>query len=193
MEVILVKDVDNLGMKNEVVRVKNGYARNFLLPQKYAIPATPGNVEGMKRKIEKASARREERMDKARILAEIFNGVNLSVRKKAGREGRLFGSVTAQEVADLLQIKAKTFDEAEGFVVDRKKLQLPEAIKNLGSYIFQMKLETGIVASIKLDVLPIDESPKVEASAPAPKAKPVPAEEAELAEEAPEETETPEA
>lgn len=197
MEVILVKDVDNLGMKNEVVRVKNGYARNYLLPHKLAIPATPGNVEGMKRKIEKAEARRQERMDKARVLAEVFNGVSLTVRKKAGREGRLFGSVTPQEVAELLQAKAGNIDEAKGFVVDRKKLQINEAIKNLGSYFFQLKLETGIVASIKLEVLPVDEAPKVEAPAPAPKAKKAVEEEAPESDEAEiegdEETETPEA
>lgn len=201
MEVILVKDVDNLGMKNEVVRVKNGYARNYLLPHKLAIPATPGNVEGMKRKIDKAEARRKERMDKARVLAEVFNGVNLTVRKKAGREGRLFGSVTPQEVAELLQAKAGTIDEAKDFVVDRKKLQINEAIKNLGSYFFQLKLETGIVASVKLEVLPVDELPKVEAPAPARK-KAAEAEEAVEAEapesdeaeiEGDEETETPEA
>ena len=153
MEVILTKNVENLGMKNEVVRVKTGYARNYLLPKKLAIVATKGNRGNLKHKIEVAQELRQKRLDEARLRAEQLSAIVLNVRKKAGREGRLFGSVTSQEVANMLQDKA-------GFEVDRRKLTLPEHIKQLGSYLFQFKLEPGIVASIKLEVMPIEEQPK---------------------------------
>lgn len=177
MEVILVKDVENLGMRNEVVKVKTGFARNYLLPKRLAIPATKGNLEGLKHKIQVAVALREKRMDEARTRAEQLGELVIAVRKKTGKEGRLFGSVTAQEVAELLQVKA-------GFPVERRKLSLPEHIKAIGTYQFQLKLEQGIVATIRLEVKPDEESLKEAAAAP--KAPPAPAPEAPAEEPAPE-------
>lgn len=145
MEVILTKDVDNLGIKNEVVKVKDGFARNFLFPKKLAIVATTGNRKNLERQIKQATDLRAKRVSEARIVAERLGKIHLTVLKKAGKEGKLYGSVTSQEVAELLEA-------ATGEAVDRRKLLLPQHLKVVGSYAVQLRLVPGVTADIKLDV-----------------------------------------
>ena len=145
MEVILMKDVDCLGIKNEVVKVKDGYARNYLLREKLAIVASAGNRKNLTRQIVKATALREKRLSEARLLAVRLSEITLSTTRKAGREGKLYGSVTSQQVADLLETAA-------GRSVDRRKLIMPHHIKVVGVYSVQLRLEPGVNAEIKLEV-----------------------------------------
>ena len=145
MEVILTKDVDNLGIKNEVVKVKDGFARNFLFPKKLAIVATGGNRKNLERQIKQATDLRTKRVSEARIVAERLAKIHLTVLKKAGKEGKLYGSVTSQEVAELLEA-------ATGEAVDRRKLLLPQHLKIVGTYSVQLRLVPGVSAEIKLDV-----------------------------------------
>jgi len=145
MEVILMKDVDCLGIKNEVVKVKDGYARNYLLKNKLAIVASVGNRKNLTRQIEKATTLREKRLSEARLLAERLGEITLTTERKAGKEGKLYGSVTSQQVADLIETAA-------GRVVDKRKLLMPPHIKTVGTYSVQLRLEPGVNAEFKLVV-----------------------------------------
>ncbi|MBI3891421.1 MAG: 50S ribosomal protein L9 [Candidatus Wallbacteria bacterium] len=145
MQVILRADIDNLGGKNEVLKVKDGYARNFLFPRKLAIPATAGNMKDLKEKIRVAEDLKKKRISAAKEVAEALSRLHIRVVKKAGKEGKLFGSVTPQEVAD------KVF-ELSGLTVDKRKLNLPEHVKNLGVYHFTAKLDTGVSATLRLEI-----------------------------------------
>ena len=147
MEVILTKDVDSLGIKNEIVKVKDGYARNYLLKNKLAIIATEGNRKNLQRQIEKARELREKRLSEARLMAERLSKLSLNITKKSGKEGKLYGSVTSQEIADLLEA-------ASGNPIDKRKLVLPHQLKSVGSYNIVLKLEPGVTAEVKLEVLP---------------------------------------
>lgn len=149
MEVILRKNVENLGGINEVVRVKDGFARNYLFPNNMAIPATAGNKKNLSAKIEAAKAAKAKRVEEARGIASKYQNVHIRVVAKAGREGKLFGSVTAQDVADLLQAKT-------GMELEKKKIVLPQAIKRTGVYLILLKLEVGVSATVHLDVVPED-------------------------------------
>ena len=140
-----MKDVDCLGIKNEVVKVKDGYARNYLLREKLAIVASAGNRKNLTRQIVKATALREKRLSEARLLAVRLGDITLSTTRKAGREGKLYGSVTSQQVADLLETAA-------GRTVDRRKLIMPHHIKVVGVYSVQLRLEPGVNAELKLEV-----------------------------------------
>jgi len=125
MEVILTKDVDALGGKNEVVRVKDGYARNYLFPLKAAIPANAGNLKALQSKIKTASEAKIKRIDEAKALCEKLEALHPVIERKAGKEGKLFGSVTSQEVADKIK-------EVSGLDLDKKRLVMA-AIKTVGT------------------------------------------------------------
>ena len=162
MEVILTRDVDNVGIKNEVVKVKDGFARNYLFKNKLAIVASAGNRKNLERQIQRAQELREKRLSEARLLAERLSKLSLKITKKAGKEGKLYGSVTSQEVADLLEATS-------GNAIDKRKLVLPHHLKTVGNYSLTLKLEPGVSAEIKLEVLGDDE---VEAETKEKKAEP---------------------
>lgn len=145
MQVILRADIENLGGKNEVLRVKDGFARNYLFPRKLAIPATTSNMRDLKEKIRVAEELKKKRISAAREVAEALAKLHIRIVKKAGKEGKLFGSVTPQEVAD------KLF-ELSGLTVDKRKLNIPEHIKNLGIYHFTAKLDTGVSSTLRLEI-----------------------------------------
>ena len=144
MEVILTKDVDALGGKNEVVRVKAGYARNYLFPLKAAIPANPGNLKALQSKIKLANEAKTARIDAAKELAEKLSKLHLHIEKKAGKEGKLFGAVTSQEVADKIK-------EASGIDLDKKRLVMA-SIKTVGTHSVTVRLEVGVSATLHVDV-----------------------------------------
>lgn len=145
MQIILQEDVDKLGNRGEVIEVAEGYARNFLLPRKLALPATPGNMKRLDR-MRTTFAKREatERGD-AKKLAELLNGVTLSIARKAGESDHLFGSVTTADISEALA--------AQSFIVDRKKIQLADSIKTLGEYQVPIKLHRDVVANVKLNIV----------------------------------------
>jgi large subunit ribosomal protein L9 len=144
MEVILKEDVHNLGHRGDLVKVAAGYGRNYLLPRKLAVPATDGNRKMVEQQ-KTASIRKEavERGD-AQKLSEMLAGVQVTVSRKAGEGDQLFGSVTAIDVADALA--------AKGYQIDRRKIQLDEPLKALGSFDVAVKLHKDVAASVKVHV-----------------------------------------
>jgi large subunit ribosomal protein L9 len=144
MEVILKEDVEKLGHRGDVVKVAEGYGRNFLLPRKLAIEANKGNknvIEQMK-----ASAVRKSATEKAEAenLAKQFDSVSVEFTRKVGEKDHLFGSVTSSDIADALNGK--------GFDVDRRKIQLAEPLKSLGEYTIPVKLHRDVTAHFKVVV-----------------------------------------
>jgi large subunit ribosomal protein L9 len=144
MQIILQEDVDKLGNRGEVVSVAEGYARNFLLPRKLALEATPGNMKRLE-KMRAAFAKKEatERGD-AQKLAELLAAVTLTVVRKAGENDQLFGSVTSADISEALA--------AQGFTVDKRKVQLAEPIKSIGDHPVPIKLHRDVVASVAVTV-----------------------------------------
>jgi large subunit ribosomal protein L9 len=149
VQIILREDVDNLGEAGELVRVRPGYARNFLIPRGLAAVATRGNIAQVEHEKKLALARAVKLEDEAKSAAGQLSGVSVQVQKQVGEEGKLFGSVTAQDVADALK--------AKGFEVDRKKIQMPaEAIRSVGTHEVTAKLRGKISATITVEVVPIE-------------------------------------
>jgi large subunit ribosomal protein L9 len=144
MEVILTKDVDALGGKNEVVRVKDGFARNYLFPMKAAIPANAGNLKALQSKIKLANEAKTKRVDAAKEISEKLNKLHIHLEKKAGKEGKLFGAVTSQEVADKIK-------EHTGLDFDKKRLVMA-ALKTVGVHAVTVRLEVGVSATLHVDI-----------------------------------------
>ena len=144
MQIILQEDVEKLGNRGEVVEVAEGYARNFLLPRKLAMPATPGNMKRLERMRVVFAKREATEKGDAEKQAEVLNGVALTVARKAGENDQLFGSVTTADISQLLA--------AQGFTIDRRKVQLTDPIKLVGEYQVPIKLHREIVATVKLTV-----------------------------------------
>ena len=143
MEVILREDIDNLGTRGEVVKVAPGYARDFLLPRKLAVPATESNKKIVEQERQAHLRKEAKAAGEAAELAKLMNGVTVTIRQKAGENDQLFGSVTAQDVIDAL---AK-----QGYTIDRKKLSL-DPVKQLGEYKVPVKLHREVTAEITLIV-----------------------------------------
>ena len=144
MQIILQEDIEKLGTRGDVVTVKEGYARNYLLPRKLALEASPGNLKRLE-KIRGALAKRTAtERDQALKQAELLNAVNLTLTRKAGENDQLFGSVTAADLADALA--------AQGFEIDKRRIQLDEPIRVVGEYTVKVKLVHGVVAEFKVAV-----------------------------------------
>lgn len=144
MEVILKEDVDHLGHRGDVVKVAQGYGRNFLLPKKLAIEATAGNkavIEQMKNSSVRRSAK--EKAD-AELLLQQIEQVSLGFSRKSGDSDHLFGSVTGADIAQAL--------EAEGFSIDRRKVHLEEPLKSLGEFLVPVRLHRDVTAHVKVTV-----------------------------------------
>jgi large subunit ribosomal protein L9 len=161
MEVILKDDVVNLGHRGDLVKVADGYARNYLLPRKLALQATSANkavVEQMKNAAARRSATEKAL---AEALAVKLEPVVLDFTRKSGEAGHLFGSVTSADIAAAL--------DAKGFEIDRRKIQLPEPIKTVGDHTVTIKLYREVAAHVKINVL----AEATEEAAEAPVAEPV--------------------
>ena len=144
MEVILKEDVNNLGQRGDVVKVADGYGRNFLLPKKLAMEATAANkvvIEQMKQAAVRHSAREKS---EAESLVSQLNQVELVFERKVGENDHLFGSVTSAEIAQQL--------EQKGFTIDRRKLQLEEPLRQLGEFHVPVKLHREVTAHVKVTV-----------------------------------------
>ncbi len=145
VEVILREDVDKVGHRGDLVKVKTGFARNFLLPRKLAVAATDGNRKMVEQ--QKTAAIRKEAVEKgdAQKLAQMLTGVAVTVARKAGEGDHLFGSVTAIDVADALA--------AKGYQIDRRKIQLDDPLKSIGEFDVPVKLHKDVVAQVKVHVV----------------------------------------
>jgi len=144
MEVILKEDVPKLGHRGDVIKVAEGYGRNYLLPRKLAIEATPANkvvIEQMKQAAVRRSA--VEKAD-SEALAKQLDGVSLAFQRKAGEKDHLFGSVTSSDIAEALEHK--------GFNIDRRKIQLHEPLKNIGEFEVPIRLHRDVTSKVKVTV-----------------------------------------
>jgi len=144
-EAILLKDVEGMGAKGTVVDVSKGYLRNFLIPRKLAQPATKGAIAEARRSQETHERHQQEALTRAQESAETLNRTVLTISQQAGEDGRLFGSVTTQDIADAIQ-------EARGIQVDRRKIHLDEPIKNVGTYQVVLEVADGVTATVKVMV-----------------------------------------
>ena len=145
MKVVLLQDVKALGKKGDVVEVSEGYARNFLLTKKYAVEATPANLNTLK--LQKANADKiaAEQLAEAKDIAAKLENVSVTVAIKAGENGKTFGSVSSKEIAQEL--------EKQGLEVDKKKIVLPDPIKEFGKYEVKVKLHKDVQANVKVNVV----------------------------------------
>jgi large subunit ribosomal protein L9 len=145
MEVILRQHVDNLGNRGDVVKVAPGYARNFLLPRKLALPATEGNKRHVERERKIVEAREAQEKSQAEGIAARLAGVDISIARRVGDTEQLYGSVTAADIADYLK--------TQGFEIDRRKLILPEPIKAIGEHTVPLKLHREVTVPLKVRVV----------------------------------------
>lgn len=141
MKVILVQDVKALGKKGDTKEVSDGYARNFLLPRGLAIEATQVNVKKLEFEKKTEQDRKDQEEAEARQIAATINGMQVVIKVKSGEGGRLFGSITAKDVAEAIQ-------KYSGMEVDKRKLELSETIKALGNYPVNLHLYPGVTATI---------------------------------------------
>jgi len=141
-QAILTQDVEQLGEKGDVVDVSPGYLRNFLVPRKLAQPATAGSIAEAQRRKDAAEKAVRELSDKAQENAALLSKTVLTITHPAGDDGRLFGSVTSQEIVDAIR-------QARGLKLDRRKVQLDEPIKTTGSHMVTVEVHDGVTATVK--------------------------------------------
>ncbi len=144
MQIILQEDVEKLGHRGDVVTVKPGYARNFLLPKKLAVEATSGNMKALERIRGALAKKTATELDAAKKQAELLNGVSLKFTRKTGENDQMFGSVTSGDIADGLK--------AQGFSIDKRQVQIGEPLKTLGEFPVTVKVFRDVTAEIKVQV-----------------------------------------
>ena len=149
MEVVLKEDFFNLGKMGEVVRVKDGYARNYLLPRGLVLVANKKNLKGLEHEKRVIAAKKERTLSSAQSLSEKLSAVSIRITAKVGEEGKLFGSVTNLHIE-------KALSEI-GHTVKRRKIHLPEPIKNVGEYEVPVRLANDVTANIKVSVVSEEE------------------------------------
>jgi large subunit ribosomal protein L9 len=145
MEIILREHVEHVGRRGEIVEVADGYARNYLLPRKLALPATDGNRKWVERERRIVDAREAEERGAAEAIAARLTALELSIARKVGENDQLFGSVTNGDIADLLKTK--------GFDIDRRKILLPDPLKALGETTVPIKLHREVTANVRVSVV----------------------------------------
>jgi len=146
MEVILIQDVDNLGAAHEVVKVRNGYARNYLIPNKFAVEASPSNKKQLEEKLKQVRKKEEKMLAEINeVIAKLKDGA-LKLGAKTGTSGKIFGAITSLQISRAIR-------EQKGYEIDRKKIQLPEEIKELGSYSATIDFGNGKSAEVEFEVV----------------------------------------
>lgn len=145
MKVILLQEVKKLGKKGDVIEVSEGYARNYLLPQKLADVATVTNVNNAAQKKASEARKQQQAIDEAKVMAAQLSKVEVTIAVKTGEGGKLFGSVTSKDVADALQ-------EQHGLELDKRKIELKEAVKAVGTYPVTVRIHPDISTQIKVHI-----------------------------------------
>ncbi|MBR6165787.1 MAG: 50S ribosomal protein L9 [Clostridia bacterium] len=148
MKVVLLKDVKNMGKRDDIVTVSDGYARNFLFPQKLAAEAKEGTLKEIARKRSAQEAREAEQRAEAEAKAALLRGKIIALQVKCGEKGRLYGSVTSAEVAEALE-------KQYGIQADKRKIDIGDPIRETGIREITVRLYTGVTTKMKLDVQPI--------------------------------------
>ena len=146
MKVILLDNIKGVGKKDEIINASDGYARNFLFPKKLAVEANPENMSRLKAKEDSNQYKKSVEKEEAQKIAERLKGILLKIAVKAGENGKIFGSITSKEIADNLKEQYK-------IEVDKKKIELKEPIKTLGSFTVNIKLYEGVVGSLKVQMI----------------------------------------
>ncbi len=141
-QAILLQDVENVGSRGEVIDVSPGYLRNYLLPRKLAHAATPGALAEAQRRMEAAEQAAREAADRAQENAALLSRTVLTIPQSAGDDGRLFGSVTAQDIVDAIK-------QARGMKLDRRKVHLEEPIRSTGTHMVTVEVHEGVTAQVK--------------------------------------------
>ena len=149
-QAILLKDVESLGEAGQAVDVSPGYLRNYLVPRKLAQPATKGALEEARRRMEAAERAREDAETRAEENAALLTKTVLTIPQQAGDDGRLFGSVTAQDIVDAIR-------EARDLRIDRRKVHLPEPIRHIGTHMVVVEVAEGVTATVKTMVVARDD------------------------------------
>jgi large subunit ribosomal protein L9 len=164
MKVILTEEIRGLGTRGEVVTVKDGYARNFLLPKNLAREATTGNMKQIEHERRKWALLAQQEKDVAQKAADKVKGVKIRIEKRVGENGHLFGSVTANEIADALA--------AKGIEVDKRRIELAQPIKSAGMHDVEVRLHRDVTAQIQVEVVGqgAEQVAEAPAAAPAPEA-----------------------
>jgi len=147
MKVILTEEIRGLGTRGDVVNVKDGYARNYLFPKNLAREATAGNLKSVEQERKKWALLGQKEKEESQKSAEAVQGMKITVQKRVGENGQLFGSVTANEIADAL--------EAKGIKVDKRRIELAHVIKSLGTHDVDVRLHREVTAHIQVEVIPI--------------------------------------
>ena len=148
MKVVLLKDVKNVGKRDDILTVSDGYARNFLFPQKLAAEATPGALKEIQRKRAAQDAREAELLAEAKNKAAALKDKVITLEVKCGEKGRLYGSVTSAEVAEALE-------KQHGVQVDKRKIDIGDPIRETGMRMISVWLYSGVTTPMKLDVVPM--------------------------------------
>jgi len=149
MKVLLTKEVESVGHAGQVVNVADGFARNYLFPRNLAIPADKGTLKNLERLAEEAKRREERHRTDAETMARRITETPITIHAHAGHDtSKLFGSVTAQDIADALK-------EQLGIEVDKRRIEISEPIRSLGEYDVPVKLHTKVLAHIRLNVVPL--------------------------------------
>jgi large subunit ribosomal protein L9 len=146
MQVILIQDVDHLGGKNELVTVKNGYARNYLIPQKFAIEGTPSNLKKLEETLKVKSKKEAAMLAEIKQVIEVITSSPLKLGAKTGTSGKIFGSVTSLQIARAIR-------DQKGYEVDRKRITLTEDVKELGTYKASIDFGGGNVTEVEFEVV----------------------------------------
>jgi len=146
MKVILIDEIRGLGTRGDIVTVKDGYARNFLIPKKLAREATSGNLKSIEQEKKKWSLLAAQEREQAQKAADSVKGVKVTIQKRVGDTGQLFGSVTANEIADALV--------AKGVQVEKRRIELDHPIKTLGVHDVEVRLHKDVTAHIQVEVVP---------------------------------------
>src|ERR1700741_4512741 len=144
MQIILQEDIDKLGHRGDIVTVKYGYARNFLLPRKLAIEATTGNMKALERIRTALAKKTATELEAAQKQAALLNGVELRFTRKTGENDQMFGSVTSADIAEALT--------AQGFKIDKRQVQLGESLKTIGEFPVTIKVFRDVTAQIKVSI-----------------------------------------
>ena len=146
MDVILIQDVDNLGAANEVVKVRNGYARNYLIPRKIALEANPSNLKQLEERMKQVRKKEEKMLAELNLVIGKLQEGPLKIGAKTGTSGKIFGSVTSLQLSRAIR-------EQKGYEIDRKKISLPEEVKELGAYKATIDFGNGRSTEVDFEVV----------------------------------------
>lgn len=146
MQIILIQDVDNLGQKNELVNVRNGYARNFLIPQKFAVEASPSNMKQLQERLKVQKVKEEKMLAEIAKVVEVLKAAPVKIGAKTGTSGKIFGSVTGVQIA-------RAIKEQKGYEIDRRRIHILDDVKELGTYKAKIDFGKGNEAELEFEVV----------------------------------------